>query len=269
MEVPRRLFSRLWFGDSRKNWGPRRRVERTSLDSPLVRDWDWESLRSDCLFVYLWIGCLCDAGGSVGRSCNPVTGACTCLRGVGGVKCNRFVDGLFCFPFSKLSEQTLCFQMHQLTFVTRRPCWSENIGFLPRSSSWHVWERNQEGKRRVFDPSGLDVATVWYKPMKVFHWFLFRSLSSITFDAPRFLFGSVRSFSVMLGLKWYTPSCTTSCIVLFWISNSFRFFFFWEVNLKRKNQTMSCNNFLVMAENKITLLIPSIMPAIGVGDDTV
>ena len=50
------------------------------------------------------------------------------------MKCNRFVDELFCFSFSKLSELSLCFQMHQLTFVTRRPCWSENIGFLPRSS---------------------------------------------------------------------------------------------------------------------------------------
>lgn len=36
-------------------------------------------------------GCSCDSGGSYGTTCNDLTGACLCLRGVGGSQCDRSV----------------------------------------------------------------------------------------------------------------------------------------------------------------------------------
>lgn len=42
--------------------------------------------------------CLCDVGGSARQTCNSVTGACTCLRGVGGDNCNRVESSSFYSP---------------------------------------------------------------------------------------------------------------------------------------------------------------------------
>lgn len=42
--------------------------------------------------------CLCNAGGSVSQSCNAVTGACTCLHGIGGTQCDRVASQEYYYP---------------------------------------------------------------------------------------------------------------------------------------------------------------------------
>lgn len=41
--------------------------------------------------------CQCNPHGSYGGTCDPVTGQCSCLPGVGGLKCDRCEPGFWNF----------------------------------------------------------------------------------------------------------------------------------------------------------------------------
>ena len=68
----------------------------------------------ECLLTLLLVGyCQCNALGSYGVTCDPVTRQCHCKPGVGGLRCDRCEPGFWGLP--KISDGNVgCIRMYHL-----------------------------------------------------------------------------------------------------------------------------------------------------------